>query len=384
MKITDVRATCVALPYRHPECWADGRRDGVNNVIVEIETDAGIIGWGEATCGSGNSADPTREVIEAFKPMLIGEDPRDINRHIERYYYQARWRLWRVFTNTALAAIESALWDITGKALGVPVSSLLGGAVRDRIPVFGYLFHDKPDAMARAAADLMKAGFRVLYFKVGLSAEEDERTVRAVREGAGPEARLRIDANEVWTLHSAVTHIRRLAKFDLDFVEQPLAGSDMLGMAELRRRVPVPIAANQSAWTLEDVQNVVRLGAGDVIVAGLHWLGGIMNMVKAGAICQSASIPFCRHSSGEMGIAAAAGFHAMATMALIDDGNQSYFSHWRHDLVEDDAMAIIDGCQPVPKGPGLGIRVDQARLKDYADYYQKHGPLVTRPWDGAA
>jgi L-alanine-DL-glutamate epimerase-like enolase superfamily enzyme len=379
MKITAVRATCVALPYRRPEIWADGMRPGVNNVIVEIETDAGIVGWGEATCGSGNSADPTREVIVAFAPYLIGEDPRAINRHIDRFYTLARWRLWRVFTNTALAAIESALWDIKGKALGEPVSELIGGRLRDRIPVFGYLMHDTPEAMATEAARLAKSGFKVLYFKVGLSEEEDDRTVRAVREGAGPKARLRIDVNETWDVATAVRRIEDLhARYRLDFVEQPLPGSDMFGMAELRRRVRVPIAVNQSSWTLEDVLACVRHGAGDVVVAGLHWLGGILAMVKAGAICQAATIAFCRHSSGEMGIAAAAGFHAMATMPLIDDGSQTYFSHWPHDIVEGDAMAIVDGCQPVPSAPGLGIAVDRRRVEEFAALYRREGPYVTR------
>lgn len=379
MKITEVRATCVALPYKQAECWTDGCRDGVNNVLVEIETDAGIIGWGEATCGSGNSADPTREVIEAFRPYLLGEDPCNINRHIDRFYNLARWRLWRVFTNTALAAIESALWDIKGQALGQPVSELLGGRLRDRIPVFGYLMHDSPEGIGEQARTMVAAGFRVLYFKVGLDAAEDERTVRAVREAAGPEARLRIDANEAWDLATAISRIERLSSYGLDFVEQPLAGHDLLGMAELRRRVRVPIAANQSCWTLDDVLNVVRHGAGDVMVAGLHWLGGIVNMVKAGAICQAAGIRFCRHSSGEMGIAAAAGFHAMATMTLIDDGSQSYFSHWRRDVLADDSMAIVDGCQPVPSGPGLGVRVDAARVAEYAELYRRQGPFIIRP-----
>jgi L-alanine-DL-glutamate epimerase-like enolase superfamily enzyme len=313
MKITALRATCVALPYRHPERWTDGCRDGVNNVLVEIETDAGITGWGEATCGSGGSAEPTREVIEAFRPHLVGEDPCNINRHIARFYDLARWKLWRVFSNTALAAIETALWDIKGQSLGQPVSELLGGRLRDRIPVFGYLMHDSPEAMGEQARAMVAAGFRVLYFKVGLDAAEDERTVRAVREGAGPEARLRIDANEAWDLATAITRIERLAPYGLDFVEQPLAAHDLIGMAELRRRVRVPIAANQSCWTVEDVLNVVRHGAADVMVAGLHWLGGIVNMIKAGAICQAAGIRFCRHSSGETGIAAAAGFQAMST-----------------------------------------------------------------------
>jgi glucarate dehydratase len=184
--------------------------------------------------------------------------------------------------------------------------------------------------------------------------------------------------NEVWDIATAVRRIERYMEYGLDFVEQPLPGHDFLGMAELRRRVRVPIAANQSSWTLEDVLNVIRHGSGDVVVAGLHWLGGITHMVRAGAMCAAAAVPFCRHSSGEMGIAAAAGFHAMSVMPLIDDGSQSYFSHWRADLIEGDTMAIVDGCQPVPTGPGLGVRLDRTRFEEYAEHYRRQGPYVTR------
>jgi len=377
MKITRVRATCLAIPYRRPERWADGIRPGVNNVLVEIETDAGIIGLGEATCGSGNSANPTREVIEAFAPYLLDEDPRRIRYHIDRFLCQARWRLWRVFTNTALAAIEMALWDILGKACGQPVSALLGGALRDRIPVFGFVFHDTPAAMGDQARRMIEQGFDVLYLAVGLSPAEDEASVCAVREAAGPKTRLRVDANESWDRATAMRSIERLAPYDLEFIEQPVPGYDVEGMADLRRRSPVPVAANQSCWTLEDVMRVLRANGADAVVTSLHWLGGIINLLKCEAICRTANVRFARHSSGELGVAAAAGCHALAVMPRIDDGNQSLFSHWQHDIVKGDAMAIVDGCQRVPSGPGLGVALDPGSVADFADRYRRDGPFVT-------
>lgn len=376
MKITAVRTTCVALPFRQPETWSSGKRHGVNNVIVEIETDNSIVGIGEAACGSGGSPEPVRVVIDAFAAYLLGEDPRLLNRHIDRFGELARWRLWRGFTNSGLAAIESALWDILGKSVGLPVHQLLGGRVRDRVPAFGYVMHDRPDLMAEAAAALVSQGFRTLYFKVGLSAEEDERTISAIRQAVGPNVGIRVDANEAWDRAEALRRINRFAPYRLDFVEQPVKRDDIAGLADLRRRVTVPIAANQTCWTVEDVLAVIRSDAADVMVAGMHWLGGVESMVRAAAICERANVPFCRHSSGELGIATAAGLHAMSVMPLIDCGNQTYFSHWQHDIIDDESMSIRDGCQLVPDGPGLGVSLNREKLREFADRYRRDGPYV--------
>ena len=376
VKITAVRATCLAVPFRRPESWAEGKRRGVNNILVEIETDQGVVGLGEATCGSGGSPEPVRAVIEAFAPHLLGGDPRLIHRHVGRFGSEARWRLWRDFSNTALAAIESALWDILGKSLALPVHQLLGGRIRDRVPVFGYVMHDTPDAMAMAAEAMVRQGFRTIYVKVGLTAEQDEQAVRAVREGIGPAARLRIDANEAWDQGEALRRITRLSRHGLDLVEQPVPRDDIAGLAALRRKLPVPVAANQSCWAVEDVLAVIRQDAADVMVAGLHWLGGIDQMRRAAALCDSASIPFCRHSSGELGVATAAGLHALAVMPLLDDGNQSYFSHWPHDILAGAPMALVDGCHVVPDGPGLGVELDRAAVDELAARYRRDGPFL--------
>ena len=378
MRIAQVRVTPIAVPYRTPERWADGIRPGINNVVIELTTDTGLVGLGEATCGSGNSADPTCAVLASFAEYLVGQDPLRINHHAQRFYALARWRLWRSFTNTALAAIEMALWDIAGKAAGQPLSTLLGGGVRERIPVFGFVFHDTPDAMALQAQRMVGEGFQVIYFAVGLDAAGDEARVKAVREAIGPEIRLRIDANESWNRATAFSMAQRLAPYGIDFIEQPLPGHDIAAMADLRRRVSVPIGANQSCWTVDDVLDVVRAEAADAVITSLHWLGGIVPMQKCEAICRAAGIPFVRHSSGEMGIAAAAGCHVLATFPDVDLGNQTLFSHWPHDIIRDEAMALVDGCQPVPTGPGLGVELDRDKLEDFAGRYRRDGPFVTR------
>lgn len=377
MKIEKVRATPLAVPYNSPERWVDGVRRGVNNVLVELTTDCGIVGLGEATCGSGNSADPTCAVIEDFAEYLVGEDPRSINRHVNRFYTLARWRLWRAFTNTALAAIEMALWDILGKTVGKPLHSLLGGQLRDRIPAFGFVFHGPPDAMAEDAKKMVQDGFTVIYFAVGLDPEADETRVRAVREAVGPAVRLRVDANESWCRATAVKMIERLSSYDLDFVEQPLPGGDVEGLADLRRRISVPIAANQSCWTLDDVNRVVNLDAADVVVTSLHWLGGLLAMRRCEALCRAANISLVRHSSGELGVAAAAGCHLFSTFPNIDPGNQTLFSHWQQDIVKDQAMALVEGKQLVPTGPGLGIELDHIVVSDFAERYRIDGPFRT-------
>ena len=376
--ISDISATCIAVPLRRPEMWADGRRDGTNAVIVEVRADNGLIGYGEAACGPGNSADPLRAVIDNFKPLLLGQDPGKIALHASRFHGIGRWRLWRSFSNFALAGIEMALWDLAGKMRGCALSELLGGRQRDWLPVSGYVLHDEPARMAEDARQLVSEGFEVLYFKVGLSMEADEQTVRAVREAVGPEVRLRIDANEAWTRHQAARSISKLARYDLDMVEQPLTARDLEGMADLRTTFGVPIGANQSAWTLDDAMQVVQANAADVIVTGVQSLGGVLPLLKMGGICEAAGIPLCRHSPAELGLSAAASAQVLSTLNLLDDAHQSLDPYWSHDIVAGEGVRVVRGRQPVPSNPGLGVEPDPDRIADFADRYRKDGPYVVQ------
>jgi L-alanine-DL-glutamate epimerase-like enolase superfamily enzyme len=377
--ISDISTTCIAVPLRRAEVWTDGRRDGTNAVLIEIRTNTGLIGYGEAACGPGNSADPARSVIENVRPLLLGHSPLRIAHHVSRFYGVGRWRLWRSFSNAALAGIEMALWDLAGKMRGCAVSELLGGRQRDTLPVFGYVMHDEPERMADEAQRLLLNGFEVLYFKVGLSLEEDERALRAVRDAVGSEVRLRIDANEAWTRYQATHSLARLAPYGLDLVEQPLAARDLRGMAQLRAASSVPVAANQSAWTLDDMMQVVLCDAADVIVTGVQSLGGMLALLKAGGICDAAGISLCRHSPAELGLSAAASAQVLATLNCLDDAHQSLDPYWEDDIVVGDTVRVSRGRQPVPAGPGLGVEPDPDRIADFAARYRKDGPFIVKP-----
>jgi L-alanine-DL-glutamate epimerase-like enolase superfamily enzyme len=376
--IDDIRATAIAVPLRRPEIWTDGSRGGTNAVIVEIRTDTGLTGYGEAACGPGNSADPVLSVIENVKALLLGQDPTRIAFHANRFNGIGRWRLWRSFSNFALAAIEMGLWDLAGKMRGCAVSELLGGRLCDSIGISGYVLHDAPERMAEDAKRLVADGFAVLYIKAGLSEEADERTVRAVREAVGPGVRLRIDANEGWTRYDAARNLRRLAAYDLDMVEQPLAARDLAGMAGLRATFGIPIGANQSAWTFDDVGQVIHDDAADIIVTGPQSLGGLLPLLKVGGICEAAGVPLCRHSPAELGLSAAAGAQVLSTLRCLDDAHQSLDPHWVDDIVAGDGVRVARGRQPVPTGPGLGVEPDPVRIADFAARYRKDGPFVVR------
>jgi L-alanine-DL-glutamate epimerase-like enolase superfamily enzyme len=153
-------------------------------------------------------------------------------------------------------------------------------------------------------------------------------------------------------------------------------------MALLRRRLATPIAANQSTWTVQNVYNVVAHGAADVVVIGLHWLGGILAFRKAAAIAEAANIPVCRHSSGELGVATAAGLQVLAVVPNQVDGHQTYYSHLADDIIVGDEVHLHGGRQTVPTAPGLGVTVDPDKLKQYSRAYSDNGPYRAYSLDG--
>ena len=158
-------------------------------------------------------------------------------------------RNWSGIAAYAIAGIEMALLDLKGKALGVPVAELLGGFCRRQVPVIGYLFIDEPEANAGKAAAFVDAGHTELKLKVGRDLGQDHDTIAAIRDGVGPDVKIRIDANMNWSVPAAIKWIRALEQFDLQYVEQPVPDFDLQGLAQVRRAVERPIAADESCTT---------------------------------------------------------------------------------------------------------------------------------------
>jgi L-alanine-DL-glutamate epimerase-like enolase superfamily enzyme len=218
-------------------------------------------------------------------------------------------------------------------------------------------------------------GFEVLYVKVGRGTERDRACVAAIREAAGPGARLRVDANQAWTPGEAVQRLTELAEFDIDFAEQPVHWSDLEGLARVRAAVPMPVAADQGVFTAAEVLEVIRKQAADVIVMGLHEAGGILNLKKAAAVAAAGGLPICRHGvMGETGVATLASCQAIAAIPNAIDGHQVM-----HQLNTEEIVANMPdfeaGHLPVSTEPGIGVELDEDAVAVAAERYDRDGPF---------
>jgi L-alanine-DL-glutamate epimerase-like enolase superfamily enzyme len=372
MRITALRTTVVAVPFRHDELWAFGGRRGLTAVLLELETDEGVIGLGEA------GGYPTPEIVEAvfrsLEPLVIGEDPRRIERLVARIDAIGTWHHVGA-SSPAIGAVEMACWDVLGKISGQPVVNLLGGRVRDRAEYIWYLARSTPEATAEGAVEAVEAGFGTLYLKVGWGdPAADVAVVAAVRDAVGPGPGLRVDANEAWSTGAAVRIIRELEQYGLELVEQPVSGRNLPEMAHLRGRIATPLLANEASWTRQDALDVIRHGAADVLSVDNQMDGGLLNMKRAAGICDAAGLPVVKHSLGELGVATYAGLHVIASTTNFLYANQAYGSFLADDVLAGvTTLPYADGHLAVPDGPGLGVELDPDKVGRYHELYGERG-----------
>jgi L-alanine-DL-glutamate epimerase-like enolase superfamily enzyme len=375
LRITGVRTTPLFLPYRQPYHWAYGVVEGAEPVLVEIDTDSGITGVGESIGATDAAA--VRAALQRVVPDLIGHDAFDIARLTERLHRKHFGGVGpanhRRYSNQILAGVELALWDAVGKALGQPVHRLMGGAVRDEIAYFGFVQGDGPEEVSVHARELAGQGFEVIYMKVGRGDELDVANAAAVRAAIG-DRRLRMDANEAWDTLTARRMIARLLAFAPEFLEQPSPAESPTALARLRRATPVPIAADQLVSTPQQVFEVCRHEAADVIVLGIHETGGLAGMRKAAAVAEAAALNICLHGCYESGITTCASNQVAATIPNLDDGNQIMVQLLAEDIVRSPRLATMDGRLPVIDGPGLGFELDRAAVARAAERYLQRQP----------
>lgn len=268
-KITRVDYTKVYVPFVHEVEWSAGTRPGTTRLIVEVQTDSGLTGIGETICLL-EFVEPVlaRTVI----PLVIGEDASRTERILKKiegagYYHHKRAMV------AAVTALEMALWDLAGKRAGLPLHDLWGGAYRDAVPIVGYLQSNSPAVLASEAERLASEGFTSFKVKIGMGLESDIENIQLVRETLGPKTRIRGDVNGAWTMSTAKRQLKKLEKFDLEYLEQPLPLEDLAGHAYLRKLTSIPIALDESAFTLQDVMAIVRAEAADMILLDAHEAG---------------------------------------------------------------------------------------------------------------
>ena len=371
MKITDIRTTPLFLTFKQPYHWAQGVNEGTEIVLVEVESDAGITGIGEAAGTPG--AATVEALIQTLAQTYIGQSPFDMARLAETAY-QAHIGAIGVggaqrFANQGFAGLELALWDLIGKAKGEPVHRLLGGAMHDAIQYFAFPQGETPAELAEAARVAVEADYPVIYLKIGRGRELDIEIAAQVRAVIGAR-RLRLDANEAWDVLTAVDMIRRLAPYEPEFIEQPVSSRKLEALVQVRNSVDVPLAADQVNYTPGEVYQTCLRKAADVITLGLHETGGILAFRKAAAIAEAAGLNICLHGIFESGITTCAANQAAATIPNLDDANQIMWQLLAEDLITAPDLTPVAGRLPVVAGPGLGFELDHDAVARAAERYR--------------
>jgi muconate cycloisomerase len=366
MKITGIRTTPLLVPYKVPYHWARGVEEGATVVLVEVESDGGLVGLGESL--GAPDAEAVVRILRGAVPHFLGQSPFDI----ARLMALARRPVANTprFANQIFTGLEMALWDLAGKAAGQPVHRLLGGAVRSEVQYFGFL---QGETAAELAADAERAaaeGFAVIYLKIGRGEALDLENVAAVRAAIG-DRRLRLDANEAWDPLTAIRMIRALSRFDPEFLEQPTPSHSLEALAQVKQAVGLPIAADQCVYTAADVYEVCRRRAADVIVLGLHEAGGLLGLKKAAAVAEAAGLCICLHGVFETGITTCAANQLAATLPNLDDGNQIMCQLLAEDIVAAPELTPARGRLPVFESPGLGFELDRDAVTRAAERYSE-------------
>jgi glucarate dehydratase len=379
MKIIDIRTRCVAIPLNSQLRHNTGVHPGYfMRTILEIMTDEGIVGLGEV--GGGDQ----RGALQKLKPRIIGMDPF----HLELIKLKVLRSIYYISNARLYAAIEMACLDIQGKASGRPLSDLIGGSVRAEIPMIAYLFwrYDRPggghDRCAEDLADYCEElhdtlGVNAMKLKAGVQQPQEEaRVLELCRKKLGDGFGLRIDPNGLWSVATAVQIGRRLEELNIEYFEDPAWGLE--GNAAVRKQVRIPIATNMYPNRFDDLGPAIKLGAVDIVLTDLHYWEGPRGVKDLCAVCSTFNLGVAMHSGSEFGVELAAMLHTASTIPAMSFAGDAHYHYLTDDIIEGGLMKYENGCIKVPAGPGLGVALDEDKMKFYENYYEEKGDYYAR------
>lgn len=374
MRIVNVIAHVLEAKLETLFSWSFNRADTRSTCIVEIVCEDGTVGWGECFGPSRLNA----AVIQAFRPLLIGQDALATERIWQTLYNQFRDQGQKGLVVTALSGVDIALWDIKGKRFGAPVYQLMGGPLRVEVAAYATGTYrrdtgDPLDYITEEVAGYVREGFGAVKLKIGFGIQEDLALIRAVRETIGAKTGLMLDANHGYDAIDAIALGRAVAPLDIGWFEEPVVPDDLGSYEEVRRGQPIPVAGGECEFTRWGFREVLMRRAMDIIQPDTAAAGGLSECKKIADMANAFGVRYLPHVWGT-GIGLAAALQLLAVLPHNPPRHTSReplleFDRSEHPFRQAVLTAPIEhasGVVRIPNGPGLGIEVDRATLDRFA------------------
>jgi len=375
MIIRNIRTHVLAAPLSQPFAYARAWYDTRTAMLVEIETDSGLVGWGECY----GPARVNSAVVKEIAPWLIGEDPLRTDHLWQSVYARLRDHGQKGVVIQGLSGIDIALWDIKGKHFGVPVHRLLGGPLRTEVRAYATGLYrrksgDPGKYLAEEAASYVAEGFGAVKLKVGFGIEEDAAMARAVRAAIGRDVALMVDANHAYDAVAAIRLGRMIEELDIGWFEEPVLPEDIAGYRAVKAAITIPVAGGECEFTRFGFRDLLASRAIDIVQPDTCAAGGLSECKKIADMAEAFSVRYNPHVWGT-GIAIAASLQLLAVLpshtptSLAPVEPMLEFDRTEHPIRQSILVTPIEhigGVVRVPEGPGLGIEVDRKALARFA------------------
>ena len=374
MKITKVRPHVLEARLSQPFAYSRARYTTRTTMVVEIETDVGLVGWGECYGPAMINA----AVVESLSTLLIGQDPMRGEWIWREIYSRYRDHGQKGSIIQGLSGIDIALWDLKGKFLGQPIHRLMGGPLRSEVRAYatGLYRRDegRPDLyLAEEAAGYASEGFNAVKLKVGFGVAEDARVTKAIRDAIGPTVGLLIDANHAYDAVSAIQLGRKIEELDIGWFEEPVPPEDVAGHRQVREALTIPIASGECEFTRFGFRDLITTRAVDIVQPDTCSAGGLSECKKIADFAETYNLRYAPHVWGS-GIALAAALQLLAVIPSFTPQSLNpvepmlEFDRTEHPIRQALLLAPIEhrkGIVQIPDGPGLGIEIDRSVLERF-------------------
>jgi D-galactarolactone cycloisomerase len=359
MKIVDVTAHLLGIPLRQTRIPANWSWGSFNQIIVEVRTDEGIVGYGESF-GFGVPHATAAVIKHCLRPMLLGCNPTDICQLLDRMYRQTHIFGRYGITTFAISGVDIALWDIIGKIANQPLNFIFGAEKKNAISAYASLVrYTDLQQLKDVALQAVKDGYRGIKLH-----QLDLDSLRVVREAVGDDTRLMVDANCAWSREEAATKANQFKQYSIEWLEEPIwPPEDYDGLSELRKNSGIPVAIGETACTSFQFREILEKSAATYVQPSVVKVGGITEWRRVAALAESYNTAIAPHSP-YMGPGLVATGHLIASTA---SSNEIEYLYAELEVCPFKVPLIIcEGNFLIPTGPGLGVDIDSNVLKDYA------------------